>query len=81
MKEHKLKITADVIDCGGGTRRYNFIVNPIVADSPVFRTMMYCLEEDRDKNHKEHNRGSLAKILRERHRLTWERYHNWADNT
>jgi hypothetical protein len=91
MKKHRLKITGDKIDTGGGVGRYSFRVSPLVADSPIFQFHRYIIFEEIGKiadvqGHVVNEdtmkaRRVLARDLRDKHRKTWERYHMWADET
>jgi len=72
-----LKITGERFDSGGGIHRYDFIVNPLVANSPVFRVMRYCLSTDLLDDE---CRKILARDLWKKHGETWQRYHAWRES-
>jgi len=76
---HVLKIEATISSYSGGILRYDFVINPIVKESGVFRFMRYTMEEERDKKNKNNSRKLIAYDLRKKHRACWERYHRWAD--
>ena len=80
VKHTRLKVTGTHIDCGGGIHRYDFVISPLVPDSPIFRFMRYCVECDLDKTYLNHTRKEIAADLRKKHQQTWQRYHAWKEN-
>jgi len=80
MNKPKLVIGAFGIDTGSGQYQYRFTISPLVQGSPVFMTMLYCFNEDRDKKQIMHARKRIALELKQRHHSCWQRYHAWLEN-
>lgn len=56
---------------------YRFVIVP--QGGPMFSTMLYCFQEDREKNQLADTRKHIARRLRERHTACWQRYHEWKE--